>query len=69
MTKNLTTVVSSKTQTVEINRDSATVIIGERTSTCAGYLFHPQRFLAKNQYKKLSYSLRIRFLPKSMIME
>ena len=30
MTKNLTTVVSSKTQTVEINRDSATVIIGER---------------------------------------
>jgi len=36
---------------------------------CAGYLFHPQRFLAKNQYKKLSYSLRIRFLPKSMIME
>ena len=30
MTKNLTTVVSSKTQTVEINRDNPTVIIGER---------------------------------------
>jgi 5-methyltetrahydrofolate--homocysteine methyltransferase len=30
MTQNLTTVVSSKTQTVEINRDSPTVIIGER---------------------------------------
>lgn len=30
MTENLTTVVSSKTQTVEINRDNPTVIIGER---------------------------------------
>ncbi len=30
MTKNLTTVVSSKTQTVEINRNNPTVIIGER---------------------------------------
>ncbi|MEA3352127.1 MAG: dihydropteroate synthase [Chloroflexota bacterium] len=30
MTKYLTTIVSSKTQTVEINRDNSTVIIGER---------------------------------------
>jgi 5-methyltetrahydrofolate--homocysteine methyltransferase len=30
MAKNLTTVVSSKTQTVEINRNNPTVIIGER---------------------------------------
>ncbi len=30
MTKNLTTVVSSKTKTVEINRNQPTVIIGER---------------------------------------
>lgn len=30
MTKNLTTVVSSATQTVEINRDNPTVIVGER---------------------------------------
>ncbi len=30
MAKNLTTIVSSKTQTVEINREKPTVIIGER---------------------------------------
>ncbi len=30
MSTNLTTIVSSKTQTVEINREKGTVIIGER---------------------------------------
>ena len=30
MTQNLTTIVSSKTQTAEISRDRPTVIIGER---------------------------------------